>query len=901
MRYSSILSTFALVPYLGGVGASVTISRREEEEAATARVAKSFIIEYASITAKTRRQDLSENDDITVVKTFDSEVFHGASIETETLSFDELVKLPDVLHVWPNENVQLLPTFNQKTAEVSEALEYTTHNVTGVNKLHAQGLYGKGVKIGVVDTGIWYNHKALGGGFGAGFKVGGGYDFVGNGAWPTEGQKEPDEDPLDQRGHGTHVAGIIAGQSEGWKGVAPEATLYAYKVFTTAGSTDTSTLIEAFLTAYDDGVDIITASIGGANGFSNNAWAEVASRLVTEGVVVTISGGNSGSNGPFYGSSGSSGKNVVAVASIATDIFPASAFEVTVGGKTVRAGYIPSTDYFPATVSDWPIVSLSLDAEATADGCETYPEGTRNLTGVVPIVRRGGCTFQVKQENLAALGAEYILIYNNDQPILSPSTENVDSLIGMISKETGANLVAALKAGDEVTVDFSVNPEIPVGVDYSIGNLPNTFTSWATLYNLELKPDIAAPGGSIFSTWIDGTYNIISGTSMACPYVAGVAALYIGKYGNRQTLGKGFAYELTRRIISSGTAVSWSDGTSANRAFSASTSQVGNGLIDAWKVLHYDTQLEFQKFALNDTRYFSRYHDVTVYNKGKAAVSYEFSQQPGAGVDTITWVESAKTKRIRTFAQLSPKEYVPGVSLPRGFTLQPGASKKVTVNFENPDTLGWNSTALPLYGGKVVVTGSNGEVLSVPYLGLGGDLKNELGSIIETGYPYSVSTTKNTNFQEKSTYSFDLSTGAQDFPKIFLKLIWGTTEVRWDIYKAGFSERSWKYPPVVGENDYVGSAASWVGAGQVDVFDPSLYDPNETWSYPDTNVYRSVATSEFEHWWFGKLANGTQIEPGKYTIRFAVLKPFGNPYNADNWDVYRPDSGLPQIEVTGKY
>jgi hypothetical protein len=66
-------------------------------------------------------------------------------------------------------------------------------------------------------------------------------------------------------------------------------------------------------------------------------------------------------------------------------------------------------------------------------------------------------------------------------------------------------------------------------------------------------------------------------------------------------------------------------------------------------------------------------------------------------------------------------------------------------------------------------------------------------------------------------------------------------------------------------------------------------------------VYRSVATSEFEHWWFGKLANGTQIEPGKYTIRFAVLKPFGNPYNADNWDVYRPDSGLPQIEVTGKY
>jgi subtilisin family serine protease len=804
--------------------------------------------------------------------------------------------------VWPNEEVQLLPTFDEKPGTLDDAPKYTTHNVTGVNKLHAQGIYGKGVKIGVVDTGIYYEHKGLGGGFGSGFKVAGGYDFVGSEPWPSSGEKKPDEDPIDRTGHGTHVAGIIAGAIDGWTGVAPEATLYAYKVFSDAGgSTDHATLVEAFLAAYADGVDIITASIGGANGYSDNSWAVVASRLVQEGVVVTISAGNSGAEGPFYGSSGSSGKEVIAVASVETEVFPAIAFEATVDDKTSQVGYLPSTDRFPPFVKDWPVVSLSLDPTAPADGCEPYPAGTRNLTGVVPLVRRGTCSFQIKQENLAALGAKYILIMNDDRPMVTPSTSNTESLIAAVTADTGKAFIAALKAGQEVTVDFSKNQELPIALPYPAGNRPNIFTSWATLYNLEIKPDIAAPGGNIFSTWINGGYNIISGTSMACPYVAGVAALYISVHGGRDVQGKGFARALSRRIISSGTALPWSDGTATDYGYSASVGQVGNGLIDAWKVLQYDTQLEFNNFALNDTRYFNRYHDVTIKNEGKETVAYKFSHQSLAGVDTLKWIPTARTKRLGIFTQLSPKKYTPSVSLPGDFTLAPGATKKVTVGFQNPDTLGWNASALPLYSGKVILSGSNGEQLSVPYLGVGADLRNELGSIVETSYPYSISGTNSAPFLKDSSYSFDLSVGAQDFPKIFLKLIWGSTQIRWDIYKAGFSERSWTYPPVVGENGYVGSAASWVGAGSVSVFNPATSDPDDTFTYPLTNSVRNTATSASQHWWFGKLGNGSQIEPGTYTFRFAVLKPFGNPKNADNWDVYRPTKDLPQFEVTGKY
>ncbi|GKT51185.1 minor extracellular protease vpr [Colletotrichum spaethianum] len=904
MRISATVSAFALALHLGGVAA---LGPRQEEsssndEKATVFVAKSFIIEYApGSSARVRRQNVASTDGIKVVKEFASDVFSGASIETDTFTIDTLQELPDVLNVWVNEEVKLAPT-EPRAAAPEDAPTYSTHNATGVAKLHAEGIFGKGVKVGIVDTGIWYNHPALGGGFGPGFKVADGYDFVGDGSYPASGPKAPDEDPLDTRGHGTHVAGIVAGKTDSWVGVAPEATLHAYKVFSNAASTDTATLIESFLAAYSDGVDIITASIGGANGWSNNAWAEVASRLVDEGVVVTISAGNSGANGPFYGSSGSSGKNVIAVASVETEVFPAIPFEATYGGsKTVRVGYLPSAGYFPPTIVDWPIVALNTDTSATADGCTPYPAGSPDLTGKIPLVRRGTCTFQVKQENLAALGAEYILIYNNESPMTTPGTGNTDTQIALITAESGASFIEAIKANTTVTADFSVNPEIPIALDYPAGNRPNTFTSWGLLYDNQLKPDIAAPGGNIFSTYLNGEFAILSGTSMACPYVAGVAALYISQHGGRSVQGKGFARALSRRIISSGYALPWSDGTATDYGYSAPPAQVGNGQIDAWKVLHYGTQLEFEKIQLNDTRYFSRYHDVTVTNNGKSDVTYKFSVQPNAGVDALAWIPATAglpgTNRVKTFAQLRPKTYTPEISFPRDFTLKSGESKTVSVNFGNPDTLGWNTTGLPLYGGKVIIQGSNGEQVSVPYAGVGADLRNTLGGVHEAGWPQSVSTVDDTPIGEKATYSFDLSIEAQDFPKIFQKLLWGTRQTRWDIFDASWTERQWVYPPVEGQNGYVGSVASWVGSGNVQTFNPAQYDPDETFTYPITDVERSAAGLYNEHWWFGKLGNGSQIAPGEYQFRFAALRPFGNPTHADNWDVYK----TPKITVTGQY
>ncbi len=79
----------------------------------------------------------------------------------------------------------------------------------------------------MVDDGVYYNHPLLGGGFGTGFKVIGGHDFNPG----HEEDEDPTADPTMTTGHGTHVAGIIAGKSEFFSGVAPDANILAYKIF----------------------------------------------------------------------------------------------------------------------------------------------------------------------------------------------------------------------------------------------------------------------------------------------------------------------------------------------------------------------------------------------------------------------------------------------------------------------------------------------------------------------------------------------------------------------------------------------------------------------------------------------------------------------------------------------
>ncbi|HTK82783.1 MAG TPA: S8 family serine peptidase [Bacteroidota bacterium] len=160
---------------------------------------------------------------------------------------------------------------------------------------------GDGVRVGIIDTGIDYLHPALGGGFGPGFKVAGGYDVVNN-----------DADPMDDNGHGTHVAGIVAANTDSVKGVAPTATLYAFKALNAAGTGMDSDVLEAIERAVDpdqngddtDKLDIVNMSLGTNGGSPTDPTSIAVDNATRLGIVFCVAAGNSGARTPVLGKEG---------------------------------------------------------------------------------------------------------------------------------------------------------------------------------------------------------------------------------------------------------------------------------------------------------------------------------------------------------------------------------------------------------------------------------------------------------------------------------------------------------------------------------------------------------------------------------------------------------------------
>lgn len=175
---------------------------------------------------------------------------------------------------------------------------------------------GDSIVVGILDTGIDYDHPALGGGFGLGYKVIGGYDIINN-----------DDDPMDDHSHGTHVAGIVAADGEEIKGVAPKALLMAFKVLDADGEgTDANVIagIERAVDPNDDGdfsdkIDIANMSLGGA-GNPDDALSRAVDNAVELGVVFCIAAGNEGEYGfSTIGSPGTARRAITVGASDKTD------------------------------------------------------------------------------------------------------------------------------------------------------------------------------------------------------------------------------------------------------------------------------------------------------------------------------------------------------------------------------------------------------------------------------------------------------------------------------------------------------------------------------------------------------------------------------------------------------
>lgn len=439
------------------------------------------------------------------------------------------------------------------------------------------GLTGKGIRLGIIDSGIDYTHADFGGsGSVADYdandpttiepgtfptaKVVGGTDFVGE-DYDASGASGssipvPDPDPLDDTSehHGTHVAGIAAGlgvttnnvtftgsyrgpyvadQFLIGPGVAPEASLYALKIFGKNGST--AAVPDALDWAADpnrdgrtaDHLDVVNLSLGSEFGFDDATDPELKAvdRLAALGCVVCIAAGNDGNTSFILSAPGLAARAVTAANSFA-DGNPTAVIRATAPAAVV-GGYAAVEGNFTAPLAKVGRITGSVAATLPADACATISNGDA-LSGKIALINRGTCFFSDKIRAAQQSGAIAVIMVNNVSTapiVMSGNGDTSDITIPgvMISQTDGAKLRGQLTHGLTVTLgpnEFTLHPAYANQLDDSSSRGP-------VLSSVRLKPDLAAPGNGILSALGgSGTGSIsYSGTSMATPHIAGASAL----------------------------------------------------------------------------------------------------------------------------------------------------------------------------------------------------------------------------------------------------------------------------------------------------------------------------------------------------------------------------------------
>ncbi len=428
---------------------------------------------------------------------------------------------------------------------------------TGIFKSGESGYDGTGMVVAVLDTGLDSKHTAfsvdnfssqklgltyadvqkvlgktkaneLSGGLGVddvyvNEKVPFGYDYADN---------DPDVYST-HNNHGTHVSGVIVGKDSTITGVAPNAQLVSMKVFSDVMDTARASWI---LNALEDcvilGVDVINMSLGTACGFSREGDEELESgvyqKIRDAGISLIVAASNSynsayGSekNGnlgltsnPDTGTVGSPGTyaGAMSVASINGEETPYIKYKDTIiYFDESTNGTTKENDFFETLLGEEK--SREYEYVIIPGVGRTADYTGMDVTGKIALVRRGDNTFEEKAMIAEAQGAAGIIIYNNVSGEIKMNVGTAKLAVCSISQDDGEMLVE--KGGGKLTISK----------DQSSGPFISDFSSWGPGPNLEIKPEITAHGGNILSSVTGGGYDRLSGTSMACPNLAGVVIL----------------------------------------------------------------------------------------------------------------------------------------------------------------------------------------------------------------------------------------------------------------------------------------------------------------------------------------------------------------------------------------
>ncbi len=425
------------------------------------------------------------------------------------------------------------------------------------------GYRGEGVKVALIDTGVDYTQADFGGpGSVAAYqaalasdalapdpslvgpkapKIKGGIDLAGDGYAPDANNPNapgntphPDANPLDCNGHGSHTAGTLAGfgitpdgktytgpynaaaYTAGFlvgPGVAPKADLYAVKVFGCTG--DTNLVVDAIDWAIDNGMNVISMSLGSDFGTAQDA-DEIAVRNATRaGIVVVAASGNSGPI-PYITSSPGGAATAISVAAMDSHAsYPGAQL-------TLDSGNIEVQDSNGAAVPSGPlgVVVLRNSDGSISLGCDESEYVDSQIAGKIVVTLRGVCARILRAQYGQAHGAAGVVMINTSPgyPVYEGPIPGVTiPFFGALSSDEGA--LSAATTATSLAANTIANPTYRTAASFS--------SQGPRFGDSLLKPNVTAPGVSIFSaamgTGNGGLYE--SGTSMATPHVAGVAAL----------------------------------------------------------------------------------------------------------------------------------------------------------------------------------------------------------------------------------------------------------------------------------------------------------------------------------------------------------------------------------------
>ncbi|GBB98075.1 hypothetical protein RclHR1_03130016 [Rhizophagus clarus] len=802
---------------------------------------KVYIIRYSQALSPKIVLDRIRDAGINYTHRFNLEIIDSISLKlNENDDVIRCSKISGIEHIWP------VRKFKPRL--------FTAHKISGVDVFRQRtGFDGTGIKVGIIDNGLDYTHPAFGNCFKTpGCKTQFGFDLVGNG---TSDNPMPDDDPLETcEGHGTHVAGIVAADDHelNFTGVAPGVTLGIYRAIDCNSNTVDDLLIQGLQLAKKDNMDIINLSLGGNfRGWNDTPLGIAVNKLADEGFVIVVAASNLGDEGLFTSGDPDSSANIISVGDV--DNIQYLSF-VLVPSSDPKKEILYNTDHLSLRYrlpGPLPIVIANTTANLPEnDGCNSY---NTDFTNKIALIRRGGCDFNTKISNAVAAGAIGVVFYNDVDTLIRaiPLNETPDAIISDVD---GEYLKQQIRENENLTVTF---PDKMVAIPLTNAGKPSSESSWGPTFEFDIKPDLLAPGGRIFSTFpINlGKYATIDGTSMAAAYTSGTIALYMQANGLRR--GNFDPLKLRDLLVYTATPIH------NTTKFPFSVDKQGGGLLNINEAIKTKAVIQPSKLLLNDSAHFKGTHQITITNTGNMTTKYTFNHIPTPSIRgwfNNTWVNTDSFVIQNHFA---------GVKLSKHSVLvRPGKTARITVKFTQPTNM---PNDFGIYSGYISIKDSAQRTTStIPYLGVKGDIHKI--PILSNNPPPDILRPSDGVVIVKPNQIGQFTFTGDDFPVFEFTLNYGTRFLIMELFKSG---------------DF--TTSGFVG---IPIFQTGFSNPS--FQFPRNGPATPVAQKPWSSRLVSDINGGNVTVPdGQYQLLLKILRPFGNPNNRNDFVTWKS----PIIEI----